>query len=320
MTMPTPADRAARPSLLTTALAAPATTMACGAILVVFLGIWSLGSSPSWEQVRAWGYLPVEAIWSGSFWALATSAFVHVAVWHLGFNLYWMWELGRRVERWTGTLGWIAFALGAALVGSSAEVLAASDTGIGASGIVYAFVGLLWRGAPGAAFAGALPRKTVHLFLVWLAGCYLATRLGWANVANAAHVAGLAYGILVAEVRIRREHPRLALAGLSLMALMVLPGTYLVPWSPRWLEHFGTGSYARGDYKHAAATFELGLAFGGADSAYALFHLAVAYDKLGDRARSHAALATLRRLNPGVADTVDAYLAVKASLPDSGGH
>jgi membrane associated rhomboid family serine protease len=34
-------------------------------------------------------------IWSGAYWALLTSVFLHAGFWHFLFNVYWMWVLGK---------------------------------------------------------------------------------------------------------------------------------------------------------------------------------------------------------------------------------
>lgn len=300
-----------RPSLLRRLASAPATTTCLAATVLIFFGVSSLGPNPTWADLRAWGYLPAEAIWRGSYWALVTSPFTHFDLWHIAFNAYWLWTLGRRVEIWTGPLWWIVFALGSAVSGSAAQLLASTDTGIGASGIVYALFGLLWRGRSLPEFADALPGKTTQLFLIWLVGCFIATRLGWASIGNAAHVSGLTFGGLVAEWRIRRTRHKLALAGMVGLALMVLFGAIANPWSWRWWRQVGQTAYDRGDYQAAAFSYEQGLA-SGLDSATAYFYLSVAYDGLNDTARSRAALAVVQRLDSASADSLTAYFTAKA--------
>jgi rhomboid protease GluP len=286
---------------------APATVVACVVAIIIFAGVSSLGPDPSWSQVGRWGYLPAERIWDGASWALISTAFVHFQLWHLGFNLYWLWRLGRPVERWAGSIKWVAFILGAAAVSSTAQLVMSDDTGIGASGIVYALFGLLWRGQGVIPEADTLvDRNTVAVFLVWLVAAAIATHIGTANIGNAAHAAGLLFGILVAEWRIRRVRPRLAALATISLGVLTLVGTRVSPWSRRWWELVGMRAHRVHEYDMATRAYKRGLDLG-SDSSWALYNLALTYDRLDDTAQLNAVMTTLRRLAPADADSLDVY-------------
>ena len=298
---------------------APATTAACAAAIVIFVGVSSLGPHPSWSQVGEWGYLPAERIWDGAIWALISTVFVHFQLWHLAFNLYWLWRLGRPVERWAGSFLWIAFVCSAALVSSAAQLIVSDDTGMGASGVVYALFGLLWRGR------GVIPdadkvvdEYTVKVFLAWLVLAAVATQIGTANIGNAAHAAGLLFGVLVAEWRIRRVRPKLAGVGTFSLALLALVGTRGSPWSRRWWEHVAARAHQAHQYDLAASAYEQGLARG-SDSSWALYNLALSYNGLADTARRNAAMISLRRLDPAYADSLDIYFRMSSRQARSPG-
>lgn len=293
----------------------PGTVVACAAAILIFVGVSSLGPNPSWSQVGKWGYLPAEQIWGGAFWGLISTAFVHFQLWHLAFNLYWLWRLGRPVERWAGSVKWIVFVLCAAVVSSAAQLVVSDDTGIGASGVVYALFGLLWRGRAVIPEADiVVDRNTVAVFLVWFVAAAIATQIGTANIGNAAHAAGLLFGVLVAEWRIRRVRPRLAAIGTICLGVLALAGARVSPWSARWWEQVGTRAHRAHDYDMAAWAYRRGLALG-SDSSWTLYNLALTYDRLGDTARLNAAMATLRRLAPADADSLDVYF--KTSFRDA---
>ena len=80
----------------------------CRLVIVVcvgiFLGLAAQDDYESWETVSKFGYLPADSIWNGGYWALITSACVHFALWHVAFNVYWLWVLGSRLERAIGSL------------------------------------------------------------------------------------------------------------------------------------------------------------------------------------------------------------------------
>ncbi len=258
----------------------PATVAACAASIIIFAGVSAVGPDPSWSQVSRWGYLPAERIWDGAFWALISTAFVHFQLWHLAFNLYWLWRLGRPVEHWAGSIKWVAFILSAAVVSSTAQLVMSGDTGIGASGIVYALFGLLWRGQAVIREGDTLvDRNTVAIFLLWLVAAAIATEVGTANIGNAAHAAGLLFGILVAEWRIRRVRPRLAALATISLGILTLVGMRVSPWSPRWWERVGVRAHQAHEYDLAAWAYERGLALG-SDSPWALYNLALTYGRL----------------------------------------
>jgi GlpG protein len=199
------------------------------------------------------------------------------------------------------------FVLSAAVISSTAQLVTSDDTGIGASGIVYALFGLLWRGKSSIPEAsGLIDKNTVLVFLVWLVAATVATRLGTANIGNAAHAGGLLFGVLVAEWRIRRVHPKLAALGTCCLGILALIGTRFSPWSRQWWEHVAVRTHQEHAYDVAAFAYERGLALG-SDSSWAMHGLAATYFHLEDTARFRAAMTTLRRLTPADAESLDVY-------------
>lgn len=108
-------------------------------------------------------------------------------MWHLVFNVYWLWLLGGVVERKLGSLKWLAFVLAAAFVGSA---------------FLFGLMGRSREDVP--QFAEVLGDNIAPLFFTWLVACLIATEVGTAQIGNAAHISGLLFGVLVAEWRIRR--------------------------------------------------------------------------------------------------------------------
>ncbi len=74
-------------SMLGAARQAPLTSIAVIACGVIFLGISSEPDHISWAAFARWGALPPNAIYDGGYWALVSSAFVHLDIWHLLANL-----------------------------------------------------------------------------------------------------------------------------------------------------------------------------------------------------------------------------------------
>ena len=105
------------------------------ACIGVFVGLASKNDYESWETLAEFGYLPADSIWNGGYWALVSSTFVHFALWHVAFNVYWLWVLGSRFEQAIGSLPFLAFFVVSAIVSSSFQLAVSDSTGIGASGV-----------------------------------------------------------------------------------------------------------------------------------------------------------------------------------------
>jgi rhomboid protease GluP len=288
--------------------AVPFTVLACATAILITLGIMAEPSQPTWEQMAKWGYLPAERIWDGALWALISSAFVHVALWHLVFNVYWLWQFGRVVEREFGPFRFLGFVVGAAFVSSAFQLAASGDTGIGASGIVYGLLGFMWRNRKEVPrFAQILGPDTASLFFVWLVACFVATHAGFVSIGNTAHLTGLLFGVLVAESRRAASHYRLARGSLGLFCALSLLAAHVNPWSERWLEYFAMKLHRDGQYERAVLAYERSLAFG-ADSAWAFHNLALTYASMGDSIRTADALRRLRATAPADADSLQVRL------------
>lgn len=213
-----------------------ATMLTSAACVLVYLGLLLKNDSHNPATLAMFGYLPADAIWRGNILGLFTSAFVHLELWHVAFNVYWLWTLGRLLEKEIGPWAFLAFFAASAFVSSSFQLAFTDTTGIGESGVGYAifgFMSLTRKKYP--AFGRVLDDRTILIFAAWLMGCVIATTLKIWEVGNEAHVAGLAFGLLVAAALNLRYRPVLTLP--ALLALIAAAVTFLFwcPWSVTWL-------------------------------------------------------------------------------------
>jgi rhomboid protease GluP len=183
--------------------------------------------------------------------------FVHFDFWHLGFNLYWLYHLGRRLEQAIGSWRWLVFFLGAALVSSSAELAVSDNTGIGASGVGYALFGLMWvlrKHVP--AFGEILDRHTVIIFLIWLVACVAMTAGNILAVGNAAHFSGLLFGTAVAAWML--DKPRRLLISMAIVLLISasVASLFWAPWSKGWTSWRALKAHKDGNYTAAIQWYE----------------------------------------------------------------
>ncbi|HSG60216.1 MAG TPA: rhomboid family intramembrane serine protease [Pseudomonadales bacterium] len=148
-----------------------------------------------------------EAILQGEWWRVLTPAFIHFGWLHIAFNTLWTIEFGRCIERRQGSVTLLAVFVWLALVSNIAQAIMADNLFGGMSGAIYGFLGYCWLG--NRLRPGSLPCVSPALFgfmLGWLVLCMsgVVTMLGFGQIANTAHVAGLLAGFLAALVWPRR--------------------------------------------------------------------------------------------------------------------
>ncbi|MDE0749441.1 MAG: rhomboid family intramembrane serine protease [Acidimicrobiales bacterium] len=78
----------------------------------------------------------------GEWWRLATSAFLHAGLLHIGFNMFLAWMLGNALERLHGPVRFLGLYTGSLAAGSLGVLLMAPTTlTVGASGAVFGLMG-----------------------------------------------------------------------------------------------------------------------------------------------------------------------------------
>ncbi len=82
-------------------------------------------------------------VWSGEVWRLLTACFVHVGTWHLGLNLWVLWQVGRALERLMGTARFVLIYVASGLFGFALSVALMPGLTAGASGAVFGVTGAL---------------------------------------------------------------------------------------------------------------------------------------------------------------------------------
>lgn len=165
-------------------------------------------------------------------WRLVTSILPHGDLFHLLFNVYWLWVFGAWLERAFGHAAMALLVVSLAAVSSAAQ-LALSDGGIGLSGVGYGLLGFLWcTERYDRRYRDAMDARTMQLFLAWGVLCFVLTAVGVWRIANAAHVAGLVFGAGLGAARAWRGKRRwAAVAGLVAgCALVAAAATTLRPW------------------------------------------------------------------------------------------
>jgi membrane associated rhomboid family serine protease len=140
--------------------------------------------------------LDKRAVAAGEYWRLWSVTLLHADLLHLGFNMYALYLAGTIVERWYGSLRFLAFYLACGAAGSIGSfVFGEANLGVGASGAVFGLFGVLLA-------AGRIHRPidrqsrgiVSQLFMLVLINIVIGFASGGA-IDNAAHLGGLAAGL-----------------------------------------------------------------------------------------------------------------------------
>jgi GlpG protein len=285
--------------------AAPAIILVCAAL---WLRARLAGTPTQVPQLISLLFPSGQAIWQGSWWGLVSASFVHLTLLHLLFNMYWVWRLGTVLEEAVGTWRFLLFWIGGAVAGAGVELAVSGQTGIGASGVIYAVFGFLWVARPVyPRFREALPPELWRLAVIWLFLALALTELGVLRIANGAHAGGLVFGVAVGWlVACRRRRP-LAAAALAGLAAVTLCSLFWAPWLEGWVSTRALAAHEAGRYGEAEALYKQALARGASPS-FALHNLALVYFATGRRDRFAEAVQRLAAVQPSAAGRLRALL------------
>ena len=187
----------------------------------VFTGGGGLGSVSGTVYEHGVLFSPFVSI-NHEYWRLLTSGFLHASILHVGFNMIFLWFIGRSLEPAIGTARFVAAYVAALLCGSFGVLLLEPNVpALGASGAIFGLLGTLIVEAR---------RRGIDL---WQSGLIQIALLNFvftfvgANIAIGAHLFGFAGGVVVGVVfdqADRRRLPRsvslLACAGIAVAAIV----------------------------------------------------------------------------------------------------
>jgi membrane associated rhomboid family serine protease len=158
------------------------------------------------KDVVDFGAVDPVRVWNGDIWRLLSACFVHVGAWHLGLNMWVLWQVGRILERLMGTGRFVLVYLVSGLFGFALSLALQPGLTAGASGAVFGAVGGLL------AVAAVARHQALGRFLVGaLVPFVLATfAMGFLlpMVNNVAHFGGLVmgfclgYGLVAGDERV----------------------------------------------------------------------------------------------------------------------
>jgi membrane associated rhomboid family serine protease len=109
----------------------------------VLSGMGSMDLMGSGGPLVEAGAVARDPVAAGEWWRLITSAFLHLGVLHIAFNMYALWLFGPIIEQLYGHVEYLVLYLLCALGGSVLTILAAPESAAaGASGAIFGLFGL----------------------------------------------------------------------------------------------------------------------------------------------------------------------------------
>ncbi len=162
----------------------------------------------------------------GAWWQLLTSAFTHLDLWHIGFNMVALWVLGPQLEMVLGRLRFLAVYLLAALSGSVLVywLSAVNTPTIGASGALFGLMGALL-------VIAHKVHGNVSQLMMWIGLNFLITVVGRAFISWQGHLGGFVGGLLLAAAFVYA--PQAGRSRWQLAAAATLSGALLLATAAR---------------------------------------------------------------------------------------
>lgn len=211
----------------------PVTVTIVGLNILVFAGMVLSGVSPmgpTTAQLLRFGadFGPLSL--NGESWRILTSNYVHIGLFHILFNMWCLWDLGRLSERilggWTYALTYTA----CGIAGSLASLwIHPAAVGAGASGAIFGLAGALLTALylGKLSFPGQMVRGLMRSLLSF-AGYNLFFGAVVPGIDNSAHIGGLIMGLGIGALLApqltqppgqRRAHERLIFTGVAVFLL-----------------------------------------------------------------------------------------------------
>ncbi len=189
------------------------------------IGLQSSGHGWIYDHLALQGFTTIH--FGHDYWRLVTSGFLHAGLFHIGFNMYLLWLLGRQLEPAMGSVRFATVYFTCLLAGSFGGLVQTSTAVIvGASGAVFGLMTVLAveqfrRGLD--PFAGGLGA----LILINLAFGFIPSF----NIAVGAHIGGLIAGGLAGfafHQADRMRQPWLGYAACAAIAVAAVLGAIAV--------------------------------------------------------------------------------------------
>lgn len=176
--------------------------------ILIFLAMLFIPAASSWYEL---GAISPIALMRGEWWTVITSMFLHSSIMHIMCNMISLYYLGVMCERVFGSVRFAILYLVSGIVGNLAFVginIISGDmfsAAVGASGAVFGLFGaygyLLIRERKAArVFAYSPTKADIQSYIFFLVVNLLIGFAPGSNIANAAHLGGMACGFIIGAI------------------------------------------------------------------------------------------------------------------------
>lgn len=164
--------------------------------VIMFAVMTAAGGTENTDVLVKYGAKVNGLIVEGQYWRLITSAFIHIGLAHIAFNMYGLYNIGSLIERIYGHVNYLLIYLIAAFTGSISSFIFSQALSAGASGAIFGLLGaLLYLGQK-------KPRMFSTSFgasVLVVIGFNLIYGFSNTGIDNFAHLGGLIGGYLAAN-------------------------------------------------------------------------------------------------------------------------
>jgi rhomboid protease GluP len=149
-------------------------------------------------NLRDWGVNYGPYTISGQYWRLFTAGFLHADIFHIGFNMWCLWSLGRLAERLFGKWQTFAIYMVTGVGGALLSIANKPQHGeLGASGAIFGLVGAVLAGVKFGDLNISLGEKRAIISSV-VTFAVINFILGMSgNIDNMCHFGGFVTGLLI---------------------------------------------------------------------------------------------------------------------------
>jgi membrane associated rhomboid family serine protease len=149
-------------------------------------------------NLRFWGANIGPLTLSGQYWRLFTAGFLHADIFHIGFNMWCLWSLGRLSERLFGKWQTFAIYMVTGVGGALLSIAWKPEHGeLGASGAIFGIVGAVLAGVKfGDLDISTGEKRGIISSVVMFAVINFALGMS-GNIDNMCHLGGFVTGLLI---------------------------------------------------------------------------------------------------------------------------
>lgn len=153
-----------------------------------------------------------EKISQGEVWRFFSPIFLHGDIFHLLFNMLWLFVLGKQAEIHLGPFRYLVFIAITAFITNTTQYLMSGPNFLGFSGVLCAMLTFIWKRQQLAPWEGyQLQRSTFMFVMLFIFGMatlqtatfllefFLGTKMQLA-IANTAHLSGALLGLILAYI------------------------------------------------------------------------------------------------------------------------